>query len=146
MFLASLLHGVFDAVVGTTPEYPRVMPSPTEPTVSDVMVRRPKTFHADATVAEARIALDNPKVKMLLLVDGSRFRGAVTAIPDDAEPNTAAIGFAEESLPTATVDMSVSEALERLDHRQNGRLVVLDGEDLAGLVCLTTDGTEFCGH
>jgi hypothetical protein len=41
--------------------------------------------------------------------------------------------------------MSVREAFERLQRRPNGRLVVLDGEDLAGLVCLTSDGRDFCG-
>lgn len=117
----------------------------TERTVADVMLRGPKTLPADVTVAEARASLENASVKMLLLVDGSRFSGAVTAIPEDADSDAAALDFAEESPLTATEDMSVREALERLQRRPNGRLVVLDGEDLAGLVCLTSDGRDFCG-
>jgi len=121
------------------------MESRTERTVGDIMVRHPKTLPADVTVAEARLALENAKVKMLLLVDGSRFYGAVTTIPDDAERDGPAIEFADESPPTATPDLPVVEAIERLDHRPNGRLIVLDGDELAGLVCLTTDGKDFCG-
>jgi len=116
-----------------------------ERTVGDVMLRRPKTLAADVTVTQARVALENASVKMLLLVDGSRFCGAITTIPDDADPAAPAVGFVDESPPTTTEHTPVSEALERLDRRPNGRLVVLDGEDLRGLVCLTNDGMGFCG-
>ena len=116
-----------------------------EQTVGDVMLRRPKTLPADVTVAEAATALESQSVKMLLLVDGVRFRGAVTAIPDDADPTEQAIGFAEDAPTVVTSDTPVSEALELLEHRPNGRIVVLDGEELAGLVCLATDGVRFCG-
>ena len=92
-------------------------------TIGDVMVRSPKTLPADVTVADARKAFENASVKMLLLVEGDRFRGAVTA----------------------TADMPASEALTRLDHKPNGRMIVLDEERLAGLVCLTSDGERFCG-
>jgi CBS domain-containing protein len=121
------------------------MKTETKRTVADVMLRRPKTLPADVTVAEARASLEKASVKMLLLVDGSRFSGAVTAIPEGADSDAFALDFAEESPPTATADMPVAEALERLRRRPNGRLVVLDGEDLAGLVCLTSDGRDFCG-
>jgi CBS domain-containing protein len=109
------------------------------------MLRRPKTLAADVTVAEARRALENESVYLLLLVDGSRFYGAVTAIPDDADPAGPVIAFADDSAPIVTEDTPVTEALERLEHRPHGRLVVLDGEHLVGLVCLTADGTRFCG-
>ena len=84
-------------------------------------------------------------MKMLLLVDGRRYHGAVTAIPDDAAPQDAALGYADASAPVVAEGTPVSEALERLEHRPNGRLIVLDGDDLAGLVCLATDGVTFCG-
>jgi CBS domain-containing protein len=116
-----------------------------ERTVSEVMLRQPKTLPADVTVLEAREALEQASMKMLLLVDGSRFSGAVTDIPTDADPSEPAIGFASESPPTATEDMFVSEALDLLEHKPHGRLVVLDDERLVGLVCLTNDGTGFCG-
>jgi len=116
-----------------------------ETRVSDVMLRRPKTLRADASVAEARQALDNASVKLLLFVDDDRFRGAVTEIPEEADPDGPALVFAVTSPTTVTEDMRASEALERLAHRPNGRLVVLDGDRLVGLVCLAKDGTTFCG-
>jgi CBS domain-containing protein len=116
-----------------------------ERTVGDVMLRRPKTLPADVTVAGARAALANASTKMLLLVDGTVFQGAVTAIPDDADPDGAALEFADPSPPSATEDMPALEALDRLERRPNGRMVVVDGEDLVGLVCLTSGGTGFCG-
>ena len=116
-----------------------------ETTVGEVMVRRPKTLPADVTVADARKAFENASVKMLLLVEGDRFRGAVTAIPAEADPEELALTFVDESPVTVTADMPASEALARLDHKPNGRMIVLDEERLAGLVCLTSDGERFCG-
>ena len=116
-----------------------------ETTVSDVMLRRPKTLPADVTVADAQKAFEHTSVKMLLLVEGDRFRGAVTTIPADADPDGLALTFVDESPVTVTEDMLASEALERLDSRPNGRLIVLDEERLVGLVCLTSDGVSFCG-
>lgn len=115
-----------------------------ELTVADVMLRQPKTLPADVTVSEARTALEHASVKMLLLVEGSRFHGAVTDIPADADPTEPALRFAGDSA-MATADMPVSEALKRIEHKPSGRLVVLDGEHLVGLVCLTSDGMDFCG-
>jgi CBS domain-containing protein len=116
-----------------------------EATVAEVMLRHPKTLAADATVAEARTALESQSTHMLLLVDGERFRGAVTAIPADADPDEPALGFVDPSALLVTEDTPVSTALARLEHRPSGRLVVLDGERLAGLVCLAKDGVTFCG-
>jgi CBS domain-containing protein len=123
-----------------------VAPSAGTQTVADVMVRRPKTLPADATVADARKALEHASVKLLLLVDGSRFRAALSVIPTAAESSEPAITYADDETPIATGDLPVSAALERLEHRPNGRLVVLgDQQELLGLVCLTTDGKSFCG-
>jgi CBS domain-containing protein len=116
-----------------------------EATVAEVMLRHPKTLAADASVAEARTALESQSTHMLLLVDGERFRGAVTAIPAAADPDEPALGFVDPSALIVTEDTPVSTALARLAHRPSGRLVVVDGERLAGLVCLAQDGVTFCG-
>jgi CBS domain-containing protein len=116
-----------------------------EATVADVMLRRPKTLTAAATVAEAREALESQSTHMLLLVDGNRFRGAVTAIPSDAAPDEPALAFVDASARVVTEDMPLSKALSRLERRPSGRLVVLDGDRLVGLVCLAKDGVTFCG-
>jgi CBS domain-containing protein len=123
----------------------RVAIAHSEPTVADVMLRHPKTLAADATVAEARTALESQSTHMLLLVEGERFCGAVTAIPEDADPDEPVLGFVDSSAPVVTEDTPVSAALARLEHRPSGRLVVLDGEVLVGLVCLAKDGVTFCG-
>ena len=115
-------------------------------TVADVMVRRPKTLPADVSVADARTALEYEKVKILVLVDGERFAATISAIPSEAAPEEAAVRYADETPPLVSEDASVADALELLDRRPNGRLVVLgDGRSLRGLVCLTSDGQEFCG-
>ena len=57
-----------------------------ERTVSDVMLRNPKTLPSEVTAAEARAALEREGTYVVLLVDGSRFCGAVTEVPADADP------------------------------------------------------------
>jgi CBS domain-containing protein len=79
-------------------------------------------------------------------VDGSRFCGAVTEVPADADPGDRAIRFVDASAPVAREDTPVPDALALLDERAHGRIVVLDGERLAGLVCMTGDGERFCGR
>ena len=110
-------------------------------TVADVMLRKPKRLAADVTVAEAREAFENARTHVLLIADGERFVGAVSRIPDNAEPDDLAVEYADAALPTVTGDVGVSDALELLDSRPNGRIVVVDeNARLLGLVCLARDG------
>ena len=57
--------------------------------VSDVMVKRPKTLAADATVGDVRRLFENPRVRTALLVDGEALAGAIdcealdASAPDD---------------------------------------------------------------
>jgi len=46
---------------------------------------------------------------------------------------------------TLASDVTVAEARAALE-KAHGRVVVLDGERLVGLVCLTEDGQRFCGR
>ena len=117
-----------------------------ERTVSDVMLSNPKTLPSDVTAAEARAALEREGTYVVLLVDGSRFCGAVTKVPADADPGDRATRFVDASAPVAREGTPVSDALALLDERAHGRIVVLDGERLAGLVCMTEDGERFCGR
>ena len=82
---------------------------------------------------------------MLLLVDGSRFCGAVTTMPDDAAADEPVRRYVHGAPPVVSEETPVSAALELLDRKPHGRIVVLDGESLVGLVCLTSDGERFCG-
>ena len=86
-----------------------------ERTVSDVMLRNPKTLPSDVSAAEVRAALEREGTYVVLLVDGSRFCGAVTEVPADADPGDRATRFVDASAPMALEDTPVSDALALLD-------------------------------
>lgn len=116
--------------------------------VADVMVTRPKTLPADATVADLRRLFANPHVISALLVDGSAFAGIVnrdevSASADDALP---AAELANRDVTTLTRSASVADAMAVLAATGDFRVVVLeeDGATLAGLVCLDQPRTGFC--
>lgn len=110
------------------------------------MLRSPKTLAAEATVAEVREQFENPKVQMVLLVDGRAFAGAVTAIPAGAAPSDLARSYRDEAPETIRPDVPAEEAFERAAASSNRRVVVLDDEgNLLGLLCLNPSRTAFCG-
>jgi hypothetical protein len=61
------------------------------------MLRNPKTLPGDASLAEARAVLENPRVQLVLLADGTAFRGAISELPAEADPAASAYEFAERS-------------------------------------------------
>lgn len=117
--------------------------------VRDVMVSRPKTMPATATVADVRQTFANSHVISALLVDGTAFAGVITrdAVPDAVPDDASARDFASIDVPTIRPDMPVAEAVAMLDADGERRLVVLadDGATLAGLLCLDESRTGFCG-
>jgi predicted transcriptional regulator len=118
--------------------------------VRDVMVHRPKTLPADATVGDLRRQFENPRVQTALLADGGRFAGAIapSELPDGADATERASAYARLDVPTLAPDATMAEALALLEARGDYRLIVLDGEGegaaLAGLLCLDRTGTTFC--
>jgi len=114
--------------------------------VKDVMVRRPKTLGADATVADLREQFTNPRVQCALLADGGRFVGAISPaeLPEIAGADEPARAYARSDVPTLGPDAPMTEAIALLEARGDFRLVVIDGEALAGLLCLDRRGTTFC--
>jgi CBS domain-containing protein len=109
------------------------------------MLDRPKTVSADATVAVVREQLASPKMQMVLLADGSRFRGAVTAIPADADGAEAAIDYADAEPETISPDAPATVAFERAAASPHRRVIVVDDEgNLLGLLCLDATRTRFC--
>ena len=113
---------------------------------ADLMLRNPKTLAADATVAEVREQLDNPKVQMVLLTDGDAFKGAVTAVPAGAAPTDVALVYRDENPDTVRPDVPAEEAFERASASPTRRILVLDeNENLLGLLCLDPTRTRFCG-
>jgi predicted transcriptional regulator len=116
--------------------------------VADVMVRRPKTLAADATVGELREHFANPRVRTALLADGGRFEGAIAPeeLPDSADAAEPARAYARRDVPTVGPDATMADALEQMDRRNDHRLIVVDadGETLVGLLCLDKTGSTFC--
>jgi CBS domain-containing protein len=113
---------------------------------ADLMLRNPKTLAAEATVAEVRGLLENPQVQMILLADGPAFKGAVTAIPADAEPTDLALAYADVGAATISPHAPAAEAFDRTAGSPTRRVVVLDEDrNLLGLLCLDPSLTRFCG-
>jgi CBS-domain-containing membrane protein len=116
--------------------------------VRDVMVRRPKTLPADASVADLREQFANPRVRTALLADGERFAGAIapSELPDDAPATERARTYARIDVPTLPPDATMADALALMDDRGDHRLVVVDGagSTLVGLLCMDRSGTSFC--
>jgi CBS domain-containing protein len=115
-------------------------------TVGDVMISRPKTLPATATVADARRLFENPSVRTALVADGGRYAGELTRPDiedlDDAEPISAVV-----STPagTAAKDDTVAAALERMEAAGTDRLAVVDPDGtLRGLVCLSRSHGQLC--
>ena len=113
--------------------------------VADLMLRAPKTLTGDASVGEVREQLANPKVQLVLLADGRVFKGAVTALPEDAAPAEPALAYAEQDPETIPLDASDDEAFARASASPNRRVIVLDDDrNLLGLLCLNQSRTGFC--
>ncbi len=109
------------------------------------MLRAPKTLPGDATVAEVRALLENPKVQMVLLADGRAFRGAITALPNDALADETAIVHAEPHPETIAPTESAEVAFRRASAAPHRRVIVLDDDgSLLGLLCLNRSRTQFC--
>lgn len=114
-------------------------------TAADLMLREPKTLTGDASVAEVREQLANPKVQMVLLADSGVFKGAVTALPTEAAPTEPAVAYAEPAPETLPPDASADEAFARAAASPTRRVIVLDdAHNLLGLLCLNQGRTGFC--
>jgi CBS domain-containing protein len=112
---------------------------------ADLMLADPKTLPADATVAEVREQLANPKVQAVLLADGPKFRGAVTAIPAQAAGTEVALAYAEADPDVISPDAPAATAFERAHANPHRRVIVLDDQhNLVGLLCLNARRTGFC--
>lgn len=115
--------------------------------VLDIVVRLPKTMGPRATLAEARAALADDHVHMLLLTEGGRLLG--TLVAGDLPPSGAVDAFASDyaTLEGRTVlpHLPAADALEvLLSTGQRRRAVVDDSGRLLGLLCLKRRLNGFC--
>ena len=117
-------------------------------TVGEIMVAHPKTFPSDITVGEVRQAFDQNSQRLVLLVDGSTFRGAIdrVALGADAPDRAPAAAFADRDIATVTPDTPLPDAVQLLERSREPRLVVLDedGQTLRGLLCFNRSSASFC--
>lgn len=115
--------------------------------VADVMVSRPKTLPAEASIGDIRAEFDDDHVVMVLLVEGDALRGTLLRddVPSDAAPAAPALPLAHTTGRTVLPSESADRVFRRLVDSGKRRLAVVDGGDrLLGLVCLTRRRTGFC--
>jgi CBS domain-containing protein len=119
-----------------------------ELTVGEAMLSRPKTLPANATVGEVRRAFSANTMRMVLLVDGGAFAGALVRgdLPDTADDAEPASAYASTDAPRVAPGVPVREALGRIEGADEGRLVVVDddGVTLRGLICLKRAADTLC--
>jgi CBS domain-containing protein len=115
--------------------------------VSEVMIRRPKSLPADATVGEARAMFANPKVLVVPLVEPD---GRVLAelgrdeVPSSALDSEHAAAYGSEPHLIAP-DATMQAAVDTLTELDGERLVVVDEDGrLAGMLCLNRSHGRFC--
>jgi CBS domain-containing protein len=112
------------------------------------MIARPKTFASDVEVGEVRQAFEQSSQRVVLLVDGSTFQGAIDrdALDPRARNTAPAATFARRDVTTVTPATPLADAVEILDRNREPRLVVLDedGQTLRGLLCFNQSSASFC--
>jgi CBS domain-containing protein len=117
-------------------------------TVGEIMMAHPKTFPSDITVAEVRRAFEQNSQRLVLLIDGSTFRGAIdrAGLDADAPDDSPAIPYADQAIATVTPATPLADAVKLLDVSREPRLVVLDedGRTLRGLLCFNQSSASFC--
>ena len=117
--------------------------------VAHAMVTGPPVHPATTTIAQARVALENPHRHLLLLVSQRRLLGTIdsddlAAVEGGAEP---ALAVARLSGRTVRADEQlVAVHAEMLAGGQRRRAVVHDDGVLLGLLCLKASGSGFCSE
>jgi CBS domain-containing protein len=99
-------------------------------------------------VGEVRRAFEQYGQRLVLLVDGQTFCGAIdrAALDPQARDSAPAATYASRDVVTVTPTTPIADALELLDHSREPRLVVLDadGATLRGLLCFNQSSASFC--
>jgi CBS domain-containing protein len=117
-------------------------------TVGEVMIAHPKTFRSDVKVGEVRRVFEQSSQRVVLLVDGTTFQGAIDrdALDPRAPDAARAVTFARRDDATVTPATLLADAVQILDRNREPRLVVLDedGHTLRGLLCFNQSSASFC--
>jgi CBS domain-containing protein len=117
-------------------------------TVGDVMIAEPKTLAPNVTVGDVRRAFENASQRVVLIADGTSFRGAIerTALRPDAPDAESALPYATSDIRAVTPSTSIADAITQLERNAEPRLVVLseDRQTLCGLLCFNRGSASFC--
>jgi hypothetical protein len=116
-------------------------------TAGEVVTVRGKELPADATVADGRAIFASGSVRLIPLLDGADYAGAVGR--DDlegADDGAAIAAHASVRPPTAAASDRVGDVVAGLGQGGDRRVVVLgdDGRTYVGLMCLDRDRTRLC--
>jgi CBS-domain-containing membrane protein len=124
----------------------RLLASTAETTVRAVMLRHPKTLPAQASLAQARAALSNDHVHLVLLTEGKRLVGTLTRA--DLPPTgivARALAWSTLAGRTVSPNAPATAVYGVLLDRGLRRLAVVDADgSLLGLICLKQRRTGFC--
>lgn len=115
--------------------------------VHEVVVHLPKTMSEELTVAQARAALEEGHVHMLLITAAGRLLGTLVRgdLPLLGSDSTRALGFAVLRGRTVSPDVAATAAMCTMLESGQRRLAVVDeGGALLGLLCLKRRLTGFC--
>lgn len=115
--------------------------------VRDVMLRHPKTLAAHASIEEARAALANDHVHMVLLTNGTALVGTLVRadLPGAESGAGPALPWSKLASRTVPPDAGAGTVQRLLVERGLRRLAVVDAEGaLHGLVCLKRSRAGFC--
>jgi CBS-domain-containing membrane protein len=121
-------------------------PAETETPVREVMLRHPKTLPVRTSITQARAALSNDHVHLVLLTEGRRLVGTLTRT-DLPPPGTLGTALAWSTLVGRTVspDTPTSVVHGLLISQGIRRVAVVDADgSLLGLMCLKQRRTGFC--
>lgn len=116
--------------------------------VSAAVTTRGKELATTDTVSKARRLFAHHSVRVLPVLDGTAYLGALSrdSLRDDLSPETPVAAIASRTLQTALAGTPSAQALAELDRTGATRLVVLedDGVTYRGLVCLRSDRRHVC--
>ena len=115
--------------------------------VADAMITRPHLHSAGTTVAEARAALTDSHVHLLLLVDDGHLLGTVERddLHEVADGTGQALHVSRLDGRTLGPDQPLEVAYAELVAAAQRRRAVVDaGGRLLGLLCLKGSGSGFC--
>lgn len=123
-------------------------PRSVEPrTVADAMIAVPKTLGVEISLADARHALSDTHVHMLLLTRDGILHGTLVRedLRHDLDPRRPAVTLATLAERTVSPDRPLGEATRIMEESMARRLAVTDSAGrLLGLLCLNRTRQRYC--